>query len=103
MPRYAALLRAISDVEMAPLRRRLESLGFTDVESFGMSGNFFFTTERAPRAALEKQIAVELGTHAFVRTQAELAAVADGHPFRGKKGAAVMFLAGKRRRRRTLL
>jgi Protein of unknown function (DUF1697) len=51
VPRYAALLRAISNVEMAPLRRRLESLGFTDVESYGTSGNFLFTTERSPRAA----------------------------------------------------
>lgn len=95
--RYAALLRAISNVEMAPLRRRLESLGFAEVESYGMSGNFFFTTERSTRAALEKQIAGELGTHAFVRTQAELAAAADGHPFRGQKGAAVMFLARRPR------
>ena len=80
---------------MAPLRRRLESLSFTDVESYGMSGNFFITAERSPRPALERQIAVELGAAAFVRSPAELAATAEDHPFRGTKGAAVMFLAGK--------
>src|SRR5688572_18398314 len=91
--RYVALLRAITNVGMQPFREALEELGFTDVASYGMSGNLIFTTDRSDRATLERRIAARLGAATFVRTRAELERVVGQDPFRGQPGASVMFLA----------
>ena len=46
MPRLVVLLRAISNVAMQQYRKRMEALGFSDVESVGMSGNLIFSSSR---------------------------------------------------------
>jgi uncharacterized protein (DUF1697 family) len=89
MPRYAVLLRAISNVAMDPFRRALEDAGFTDVESFGMSGNLIFTARTANAASIERRIARRFQTAAFVRTRAQLVRIAADDPFR----AGVLLLA----------
>jgi uncharacterized protein (DUF1697 family) len=91
--RYVVLLRAISNVGMQPFRQALEELGFSDVESYGMSGNLLFNADRSDTAALERCIAARLGAAAFVRTRPELARVVAQDPFRGRPGASVLFLA----------
>jgi uncharacterized protein (DUF1697 family) len=89
MPRYVVLLRAISNLSMAPFRRAMEDLGFADVESHGMSGNLLFTAPRSDPASLARRVAKRFGTAAFVRTGPELAQIVTDDPFR----AAVMFLS----------
>jgi Protein of unknown function (DUF1697) len=89
MPRYAAFLRAISNLAMDPFRRTMEDLGFAEVESYGMSGNLLFTAHQADRAALERRIAKRFGTAAFVRTGPELARIVGSDPFR----ASVLLLS----------
>ena len=39
---YLVLLRAITNVPMKPFRDAMQDMGFTDVESYGMSGNLLF-------------------------------------------------------------
>jgi uncharacterized protein (DUF1697 family) len=91
--RYVALLRAISNVGMQPFRQAIEELGFTAVESYGTSGNLLFSADRSDTRALERRITARLGAVAFVRSCPELARVAAHHPFRGRSGASVFFLA----------
>ena len=91
MPRFIAFLRAINvgghTVSMARLRQEFEALGFTDVETFIASGNVVFTSRTAASAALEKKIEKRLlaglgyEVATFVRTAAEVAAVAEYQPF----------------------
>ncbi len=91
MPRLIAFLRAINvgghTVTMARLRREFAGLGFTDVETFIASGNVIFTSRAANPAALEKKIEARLEAAlgfevaTFVRTDAEVAAVAGYQPF----------------------
>ena len=91
MPRLIAFLRAINvgghTVTMARLREEFEALGFTDVETFIASGNVIFTARSAATAALEKRIeqrlqaALGYEVATFVRTCAEVAAVAGHQPF----------------------
>jgi hypothetical protein len=71
----------------------MEELGYTNVESFGMSGNLIFDAAEADVRALERRMAERFGTGAFVRTPAEVARVVAAHPFGAEAGAAVMFLA----------
>ena len=90
MPRLIAFLRAINvgghTVTMERLRGEFEALGLKDVETFIASGNVIFTS-RAKPAALEKQIEARLRASlgyevaTFVRTDAEVAAVAGYQPF----------------------
>lgn len=87
--RYVALLRAISNVSMQPFRAALEELGFTDVESYGMSGNFLFNATPSDTGLLERVIAKRLGCATFVRTRQEMAKVVAADPF----GSAILFLA----------
>jgi uncharacterized protein (DUF1697 family) len=102
MPRVIAFLRAINvgghTVSMERLRREFEAVGLKDVETFIASGNVIFTTRSTNLAALEKKIETRL--HAslgyevatFLRTAAEVAAVAGYQPFATadlKAGAAV--------------
>ena len=79
--KYVAFLRAISNVGMRPFRDRMEALGFTDVESYGMSGNLLFNARGNDRATMEKRIAARLGTPAFVRTRTELTRIVSQDPF----------------------
>jgi uncharacterized protein (DUF1697 family) len=91
MPRLIAFLRAINvgghTVTMARLRQEFEGLGFTDVETFIASGNVIFTSRAGNPAAIEKKIEARLlkalgfEVATFVRTAAEVAAVAGHQPF----------------------
>jgi len=91
MPRLIAFLRAINvgghTVTMERLRKEFEALGLKDVETFIASDNVIFTSRSADRAALEKKIEARLRASlgyevaTFVRTDAEVAAVAGYQPF----------------------
>jgi uncharacterized protein (DUF1697 family) len=88
---YIAFLRGINlgkrRPEMAELRRLFEKLKFTDVATFIASGNVIFTASSADRAELEARIEAHLQkalgyeVDTFVRTRAEVAAVAARRPF----------------------
>ena len=91
MPRLIAFLRAVNvggrTVPMARLRKEFEALGFTGVETFIASGNVIFTSRSSDLAAVEKTIearlraAFDFEVATFVRTDADLAAVAGYKPF----------------------
>jgi uncharacterized protein (DUF1697 family) len=91
MPRFIALLRAINvgghTVTMERLRRLFEELGFTAVETFIASGNVIFESGVRSGEALEHRIAQHLEkslgyeVKTFIRSGAELAAVARHQPF----------------------
>jgi uncharacterized protein (DUF1697 family) len=91
MPRYIAFLRAINVgghvVTMDKLRGLFESLGFKQVETFIASGNVIFETSSAKPAALQKKIekclhdALGYEVATFLRTDAEVTAVAGYQPF----------------------
>jgi uncharacterized protein (DUF1697 family) len=108
MSRYIAFLRAINvggrTVKMDVLRQHFETLGFVNVETFIASGNVIFeTTTRNTRSLekkIEKQLHAALGYEvaSFIRTDAELAAIAQYQPFSPEalkiaKVFAVAFLA----------
>jgi uncharacterized protein (DUF1697 family) len=87
---YVALLRAISNVSMAPFREAMErELGYTDVETYGMSGNILFTAPATPISTLEKRISERFRTDAFVRTSVEMAKIVANDPL----GSTILFLA----------
>ncbi|MCW5713012.1 MAG: DUF1697 domain-containing protein [Bauldia sp.] len=92
MGRYVALMRAIAHTPMAPFRAALEELGFTDVTSFGMSGNLIFTAPPTRAATLEDQIGAKLGAVIIIRSAKQIAATARADPFAGHAEAAVLFL-----------
>lgn len=91
MSRFIAFLRAINvgghTVKMDHLRHLFESLGFTNVETFIASGNVAFETtvenvrdvEMKIEARLREALGYEVAT--FIRTDAELAAIASYKPF----------------------
>ena len=91
MPRYIAFLRAINVggriVKMDYLKQLFETLGLTSVETFIASGNVFFEAKGKDSQSLERKIesALKAGlgyeVSVFVRTEAELAAVAGHAPF----------------------
>jgi uncharacterized protein (DUF1697 family) len=95
MTRLIAFLRAINvgghTVTMAQLRKEFEALGLTDVETFIASGNVIFTSRATGLAALEKQIEARLRASlgyevaTFIRTGAEVAAVAGYKPFKASQ------------------
>ena len=106
MPRYIALLRAINvgghnPVKMDFLRRLFESLGYSNVETFIASGNVVFETTSKNAQALEREIenglreALGYEVATFIRTDAELAAVASYKPFSQSDldGAAALNIA----------
>src|SRR5947209_9664786 len=111
MPRYIAFLRAVNVgghnlVKMDSLRRLFGSLGFSNVETFIASGNIVFESTSKDARILEREIAnglrealgYEVAT--FIRTGAELAAVADYKPFSqsdldGAVALNIAFLADK--------
>ena len=100
--RLIAFLRAINvgghTVAMARLRKEFEAMGFTDVETFIASGNVIFTSRAGSPAALAKKIEARL--HAtlgfevatFVRTAAEVAAVAGYQPFTAIEDGATIYV-----------
>jgi uncharacterized protein (DUF1697 family) len=89
--RYIALLRAINvggrTIKMETLRRHFEALGLTHVETFINSGNVIFETRAGKIGSLEKKIEAQLeemmgyAVPTFVRTPAEMAAIAAYDPF----------------------
>lgn len=89
--RLVAFLRAINVgghvVTMEALRRHFAGLGFQNVETFIASGNVIFSARSAGGAALEKKIETRLHkvlgyeVKTFVRTDAEVAAIARHEPF----------------------
>ncbi len=106
MPKYIAFLRAINVgghniVKMDFLRRLFESLGFANVETFIASGNVVFETKSKNAPALEREIenrlreALGFEVATFIRTDAELAAVAGYKPFSQSDldGAAALNIA----------
>jgi uncharacterized protein (DUF1697 family) len=86
--RYVALLRAISNVSMTSFRKQMEELGFTDVESYGMSGNLLFNAKAKDKKSLEQRITAQFETPAIVRTASQLARVIAQDPF----GSTILFL-----------
>ncbi len=85
---YVALLRAITNVGMRSFRKKMERMGFTDVKSYGMSGNLIFNSKRADSASLESRIAARMRTATVVRTRRDLARTAAWEPF----GSVIRFL-----------
>jgi uncharacterized protein (DUF1697 family) len=98
MPTHAAFLRAVNlgDTRKAPserLRAVFESLGFDDVATFRTSGNVVFGASGSSaklRSMIERALEDALGFEVptFVRTENELRAIADHHPFPAKAVAA---------------
>ncbi len=100
--KYVAFLRAINVgghvVKMDVLRSRFEGLGFINVETFIASGNVVFESrsknrsamERRIEQALEKALTYEVAT--FLRTPAEVAAIARYQPFARAKMASALSL-----------
>ena len=92
MPRYIAFLRAINVgghniVQMDSVRHLFGSLGYLNVETFSASGNIVFETTKKNARILEREIgnglraALGYEVATFIRTDAELAAIADYKPF----------------------
>jgi uncharacterized protein (DUF1697 family) len=95
MAKYAAFLRGImpSNPKMRndKLCAAVETIGATDVRALLSSGNLVFSSATKSSAALEKKVEqalkTELGAEidAFVRSEAELAAMVKEDPFEGKE------------------
>ncbi len=91
MPRHIAFLRAINvgghTVKMERLRELFASLGLANVETFIASGNVIFESSARKAAAIERTIetglrdALGFEVATFIRTPAELVAVAERQPF----------------------
>ena len=109
MSRFVAFLRAVNVggrvVRMETLRAWFAGMGFANVETFIASGNVVFETRARDEASLQRKIEAGLHTllgyevHTFLRTGAEVAAVARCEPFTEEEraGAAavnVAFLEG---------
>jgi len=107
MPRYIAFLRAINvgghNVTMEKLRHEFEALGLKKVETFIASGNVIFTSPSKEPARLELKIEARLQkalgyeVKTFIRTGAEVAALARYQPFKKAQiqcaeGLSVAFL-----------
>lgn len=90
MTQLFGFLRAVNvggrTIKMAELRRVVASAGYADVETFIASGNVILTSEDDPaqvETAIEKSLedALDLRVETFVRTAAELVAIAAAEPF----------------------
>jgi uncharacterized protein (DUF1697 family) len=91
MHHYIAFLRGINlgkrRLSMDELRKRFEELKFADVATFIASGNVIFSSKSADATKLtqtiETHLAKKLGyeVHTFLRTRAEIAAIAKFQPF----------------------
>jgi uncharacterized protein (DUF1697 family) len=96
---HAAFLRAVNlgptrKISSAQLRDCFESMGFEDVATFRTSGNVVFGAGREPaaklRARVEKGLAKTAGFDVvvFLRTAAQIRAIAGAKPFPDKQVAA---------------
>jgi uncharacterized protein (DUF1697 family) len=100
VPRYVAFLGGINvgghRVSMADLKGHFETLGLDDVSTYIASGNVLFTTrKRKLEPLVERHLAAALGyaVPTFVRTAADVVALADASPFGDVPGTvAVGFL-----------
>jgi len=92
MGRYVAFLRGMNlggrRIKNEDLRRHFEEMGLEDVGTFRASGNVIFSTaKREAEAKLASRVEAELGGRlgydvpVFLRSAAELAAVAAREPF----------------------
>ena len=100
MTAYVALLRAVNvsgtgKLPMASLRTMGEACGFAHVRTFIASGNLLFATdasEATARDAIAGRIAAFFGkpVPVFVRSAAEMRAVAEANPFADDKPSRVM-------------
>jgi uncharacterized protein (DUF1697 family) len=101
VPRYVAFLRAINVgghvVKMSELKAVFAGMGLSGVETFIASGNVLFETkatkavdaallEKKIGAALERALGYEVAT--FLRTDAEIVALAKYEAFAAEKVAA---------------
>jgi uncharacterized protein (DUF1697 family) len=95
MPRYAAFLRGVNlggqrKTGSAELRACFEAIGLEDVQTFRTSGNVVFDSARESKPKLGKRIEQALrksfgfDVDVFLRTSAELRAIADREPFPAK-------------------
>jgi len=96
MQQLVAFLRAINlgghrTVRMATLRDAFESLGFSSIQTFIASGNVIFETNSRSftkvAKAIEKELRRRLGyeVETFIRTDVEIARIANCRPFRRSK------------------
>ena len=91
MPHYIAFLRGMNlgkrRIKMEDLRARFVELKFTDVATFIASGNVIFASKVRDEQKLAQQIQEHLhetlgyAVDTFLRTRAELAAIAAYRPF----------------------
>jgi uncharacterized protein (DUF1697 family) len=91
VPRHVAFLRAINvgarRASREDLRASLEAAGFRDVATFRASGNLIFDADRESAAALTKRIdealteSLDYEVHSFLRTAAQVRAIAAFDPF----------------------
>lgn len=103
--KYVALLRGVNvggrgRLPMATLREVVESLGYTDVQTFIQSGNVVFSSpRRVTAAAIETALEREVGIPfpVVLRTAADLQQVVDQNPFPRAQATAlhVGFMAAK--------
>jgi len=95
MNRYVAFLRGMNlgnrRIKNEDLRRHFEAMGFEEVATFRASGNVIFSTPKRKAEAelatrVEKELDERLGydVPVFLRSAAELAAVAAHEPFDAK-------------------
>ena len=105
MSRCIAFLRAVNvggrTVKMDALKAQFEALGLANVSTFIASGNVVFETRARDLAALEQKIEKQLHgafgfeVHTFIRSMAELSAIATCRPFdAGALAAAPTFVVG---------
>lgn len=102
MMRHIAFLRAINvgghNVKMENLRLLFESLDLSNVETFIASGNVVFDAKSKDNKPLEKKIekrlqeALGYEVAAFIRTDKELAEIANYKPFQQSELDAVVTL-----------
>ena len=91
MSELVAFLRAINvggrQAKNTDLRAAFERMGYTDVETFIASGNVIFSASARASGALEQKIEraleneFDLEITTFLRTRAEVAAIAGAAPF----------------------
>lgn len=99
MARWVGLLRGVNvagnRLAMPDLRRVVETLGGSDVETYLQSGNVIFRGPKRVGLELEQALLTEVGVHSpvLLRSHAELVAVVEGTPYdAGGKLVSVTFL-----------
>jgi uncharacterized protein (DUF1697 family) len=102
MARYVAFLRGINvgghKVEMGELRRLFEALDLDDVATFIASGNVIFESRAAAgplTKRIEKHLREALGydVPTFLRTDAEVARIAEHEPFSDLEDGGTSYVA----------